>query len=187
MSTLKKPSHIDLSAIEELRGQTSPLYRQYPRQHQPQGAFIELDEYGFISASYNPEIGNAVPMYVWQRRTLRFGITPYLSGDEVADIIADEEVQNLLIRIHAGHEVRWDGSNHRGHLDGEAESALEELAEYLDRVEPSEQTAQAIMFDEHLPNLLRPQGFPDYGWSDANRSRGAGWCGAADLAILGSG
>ena len=148
MTTLKKTDSIDRSAIEELRGDAAPLYRKYPGQIYEQGAFVEMDECGFISASYNPEIGNAVPMYVYQRRTLRFGITPYLSGDKLADIVASEKITNLLATIYAGHDVRWDGSNHRGHLDGEAESALDELAEYLDRVEPSEETAQAIMFDE---------------------------------------
>ena len=149
MTTLKKPAHIDLSAIEELRGDAAPLYRKYPGHIREQAAFVEMGEYGFVSASYNPEIGNAVPMYVWERRTLRFGITPYLSGDELADIVTSEEVANLLAIIYAGHDVRWDGSNHRGHLDGEAESALDELAEYLDRVEASEETAQAIMDEEN--------------------------------------
>ena len=149
MTTLKKPSHIDLSAIEELRGDAAPLYCKYSGQHQPQDAFVEMDEYGFVSASYNPEVGNAVRMDVYQRRTLRFGITPYLSGDELADIVTSEEVTNLLAIIYAGHDVRWDGSNHRGYLDGEAESALDELADYLDRIEPSEETAQAIIDEEN--------------------------------------
>ena len=149
MTTLKKPSHIDLSAIEELRGDAAPLYCKYPRQHHAQDAYVEMDEYGFISASYNPEIGNAVPMDVYQRRTLRFGITPYLSGHQLADILSQEKVKNLFATIYAGHDVRWDGSNHRGYLDGEAESALDELADYLDRVEPSEETAQAIMDEEN--------------------------------------
>ena len=149
MTTLKKPASVDLSAIEELRGDAAPLYKKYSDYQHEQDAFVEMDEYGFISASYNPESGNAVPMDVWQRRTLRFGITPYLSGDELADIVTSEEVTNLLATIYAGHDVRWDGSNHRGHLDGEAESALDELAEYLDRVEPSEEIAQAIMDEEN--------------------------------------
>ena len=89
MTTLKKPASIDLSAIEELR------------------------------------------------------------GDKLADIVASEKVTNLLATIYAGHDVRWDGSNHRGYLDGEAESALDELADYLDRIEPSEETAQAIMDEEN--------------------------------------
>ena len=139
MTTLKKPASIDLSAIEELRGDAAPLYKKYLGQHQPQDAYVEMDEYGFVSASYNPEVGNAVRMDVYQRRTLRFGITPYLSGDELADIVTSEEVTNLLAIIYAGHDVRWDGSNHRGYLDGEAESALDELEEYFDRIVEEEE------------------------------------------------
>ena len=88
-------------------------------------------------------------MDVYQRRTLRFGITPYLSGDELADIVTSEEVTNLLAIIYAGHDVRWDGRNNFGYLDGEAESALDELADYLDRIEPSEETAQTIIDEEN--------------------------------------
>ena len=149
MTTLKKRASVDLSAIEELRGDAAPLYCKYHGQIHEQDAFVEMDEYGFISASYNPEIGNAVRMDVYQRRTLRFGITPYLSGDELADILSEENVKNLFATIYAGHDVQWDGSNHRGYLDGEAESAFEELADYLDRIEPSEETAQAIMDEEN--------------------------------------
>ena len=149
MPQLKKPASIDLSAIEELRGDAAPLYKKYSDYLPEQDAFVEMDEYGFVSASYNPEIGNAVRMDVYQRRTLRFGITPYLSGDELADIVTSEEVTNLLAIIYAGHDVRRYGHGHMGYLDGEAESALEELADYLDRVEPSEETAQAIIDEEN--------------------------------------
>ena len=141
MTQLKKPASIDLSAIEELRGDATPLYCKYSGQHQPQDAFVEMDEYGFVSASYNPEVGNAVRMDVWARRTLRFGITPYLSGDELADILSQEKVKNWFATIYAGHDVRWDGRNNFGYLDGEAESALDELMVYLDWVEPSNEEA----------------------------------------------
>ena len=139
MTTLKKPSHIDLSAIEELRGDAAPLYRKYPGQIHVQDAFVEMDEYGFVSASYNPEVGNAVRMDVYQRRTLRFGITPYLSGDELADIVTSEEVTNLLAIICGGRGVRWDGRNNFGYLDGGAKSALAELEEYFDRIVEEEE------------------------------------------------
>ena len=139
MTTLKKPASIDLSAIEELRGDAAPLYRKYPRQFHEQDAYVEMDEYGFISASYNPEIGNAVPMDVYQRRTLRFGITPYLSGHQLADILSQEKVKNLFATIYAGHDVRWDGRNNFGYLDGGAKSALAELEEYFDRIVEEEE------------------------------------------------
>ena len=149
MPKLKKPASIDLSAIEELRGDAAPLYKKYSDYLPEQDAYVEMDEYGFISASYNPEVGNAVRMDVYQRRTLRFGITPYLSGDELADILSQEKVKNLFATIYAGHDVQWDGRNNVWYLDGEAESAIDELADYLDRVEPSEETAQAIIDEEN--------------------------------------
>ena len=57
--------------------------------------------------------------------------------------------KNWFATIYAGHDVRWDGRNNVGYLDGEAESAIDELADYLDRAEPSEQTAQAIIDEEN--------------------------------------
>ena len=44
MTTLKKPDSIDLSAIEELRGDAAPLYKKYSDYQHEQDAFVEMDE-----------------------------------------------------------------------------------------------------------------------------------------------
>lgn len=116
---------------DNLRGEPAPLYHVYPRQTKPQPAYVELDEDGDVSADYNGEIGNAVPMAVWHRRTLRFDVSPRVGGDDLADFLESDAVVALLERIHAGHTVEWNGNNHVGTLDDDAQAAAEALMEAL--------------------------------------------------------
>ena len=144
MTTLKKPASIDISAILGLCLDVAPLYHRYPGQHYPQDAFIEIDERGVVTAFSNPEIGNAVPAAVFLSHTLRFDITPYVSGDDLADLIGSDEVVGLLTRLYEGHTVEWDGNNHRGKLTFDAKRARDELADIFEQVQPSEETVLAI-------------------------------------------
>ena len=86
------------------------LLNIYPNETKPQGSFIELDlSSGRMSARYDPEIGNAVPMDVWHGIVRRY----YLPGPLLAKAV------NALMEDIAGHaqaildhvEVVWDGSN----------------------------------------------------------------------------
>ena len=86
------------------------LFEIYPNQHEPQSCFIGLNlSSGRMSAGYNPEIGNAVPMDVWHGLVRRY----HLPGPPVA------AVANALMEDMADHartvldhaEVVWDGSN----------------------------------------------------------------------------
>ena len=74
-------------SLLSLAGQKAPLYHVYPQQLYPQSAFISLDESGTVSADYDGEIGNAVPMNVWHGRTMRFAIPCDLSGDAIIDLV----------------------------------------------------------------------------------------------------
>lgn len=121
-------SPVDTSSVESMRDEAAPLYCQYPGQSTPQPAYIEMDENGAVSASYSGEIGNGAPAAVWHSRTLRFDVSSSLSGAALADMVADDAVQSLLARIHAGHRVEWDGSNHTGALTSDAEAARDDLA-----------------------------------------------------------
>ncbi|MFN2310174.1 MAG: hypothetical protein ABR553_10670, partial [Gammaproteobacteria bacterium] len=114
-----------------LRGEIAPLYNRYPGQTEPQPSYVEMDEDGFVSTNYSGEIGNGVPSYVWHGRTLRFSVPSDVRGDALADLLEGAEVVALLERIHAGHEVEWDGNNHRGYLDDDAQEAQGELEHIL--------------------------------------------------------
>ena len=116
---------INYEQIKQLAGSQLPVYRQYPRQSHPQGAFIELDEYGVIYADYNGEISNAVPVDVWNNRAIRWPIDCALSGDEILALVEDN--LPLFERVYEGHSVEWDGSNHAGDLNDDASEAHDEL------------------------------------------------------------
>lgn len=113
---------------DELRGQLAPLYKQYPGQTNPQPAllYIRPDHYR-VSAEYNPEVGNGCPMRVWNGLDVTVGLSNTVKGDALADWLESEHVQALLERVCAGHSERWDGNNYKGHLDEDAQDALEEL------------------------------------------------------------
>lgn len=123
---------ITLPDLDELRAKAAPVYRSYPQQTSAQPAFIEMDEDGAVGVDWDGIIGGGVPMDVWHRQTQRWSIPNTLTGAALADFLGREDVQALLYRIHAGHSVEWDGSNHVGRLTQDAVDAsyaLERLCE----------------------------------------------------------
>jgi hypothetical protein len=103
------------------------LFRWYPGQSQPQDCYIEFDpSEGTLRASYNPEIGNAVPVAVWHKRILCWEIKA-LKADCANDLMRD--LVPLCERIAAGYSERWDGSNLVGELDDDATDAAQDAEE----------------------------------------------------------
>jgi hypothetical protein len=97
------------------------LYCQYSSQNQPQNCYVQLDcDAGVLSASYNAEIGNAVPMSVWHGHTLRWSC-PLLTGESADELM--RSLEPLAERIVAGYEAQWDGSNHVARLTDDAMDA----------------------------------------------------------------
>lgn len=117
-------------SIDSLREEVSPLYLKYDREINPQGAYIEIDEAGEVTADSNAEIGNGIPMTVYHGRTRRIPCPCSVVGSELADFLEGEGLA-LLERIHAGHEVEWDGNNHVGSLEKDAQAAEVELERSL--------------------------------------------------------
>lgn len=110
----------------------APLYHKYATQLQPQPAFLYLTADGEVGLDWASEIGG-VPADVWHDRTFRWYVSPFLSKDACDMLLNDEEVLALLERVHSGHYVEWDGSNHVGRLTEDARDAKEALEELLDR------------------------------------------------------
>lgn len=115
---------INTTRIDSIKG-NFPLYLRYDRQHQPQRAFIAIDEHGAISAGTNCDVGNAVPMDVWHNRTLRFAVPSRIGARQLRDFIA--RMRPLFERVHAGHTVEWDGNNMVGRLTVDAEDAIDQI------------------------------------------------------------
>lgn len=116
--------------IANLLESPAPLHCQYEGQYNLQPAYVGLSEDGKVTADYSGEIGNSKPMSVWLGRDLEMSVDPRVSGRDLHEYLLAEG-RPLLARIHAGHEVGWDGNNMRGQLSEDAQDAQKELEEGL--------------------------------------------------------
>ena len=67
-----------------------PLHAHYDGQHYPQQSGLELDtRTGELSTFINGEVGNAVPVDVWDNIVLRFAVSPYASPTAISDLADD--------------------------------------------------------------------------------------------------
>lgn len=124
---------IDITAVSQLRGEPAPLYKRYTSQTAAQPAYIELSEHGTVTAYYSADVGNAIPMYVWHARALRWRVPADVTGDALAAFIERPDVLQLLERIHAGHSVAWDGNNRVGLLTADAQDARDDLQRLIEQ------------------------------------------------------
>lgn len=110
--------------IEPVDG-TADLLCVYPRQQAPQDCYVWLDlTTGRLGADYNDQIGNAVPEKVWHGRRRRYAI-PLLQAASANALLTD--LAPLAERVLAGSDIRWNGHNHVGVLDADAQAAEEEI------------------------------------------------------------
>lgn len=117
----KNESPLDISQIESLKGEATPLYNRYPGQTEAQRAYLEMDEEGRVTADYNSEIGNAIPMEVATGRTLRIPVPNDLTGNGLAEFV--EDIKPDLEKVHKGHAI--DGN--KGVLSEEAKDTLDRI------------------------------------------------------------
>jgi hypothetical protein len=129
----------------------APLYHKYPRQFYPQGAYIEIDcKNDSVTADYNGEIGNAIPFSVYHGHDRRYGISPSISGNALAELMNSEEFKNLCQRIVDGYSSEWNGNNHVAVLDEDAQEAEEELIELIPSEDESSDFITVWDVDEYL-------------------------------------
>ena len=111
------------------------LFCHYARQSEPQKCFIALDlEDGTLWADYNAEIGSAVPEAVWNGRTIRFP-APCMTANGMNRLM--DEIAPLAERVLAGASIEWNGNNHVGKLDEDAQDASDEIERICDELEPA--------------------------------------------------
>lgn len=118
--------------LDRLSDDLAPLYSRYAGQSGPQPAHVELDERGSVTATVSSHIGNGgCSMLVWHGRTLQWSLPPDVRRSALVGFLARDDVRSLLDRVHAGHSVQWDGSNHRGTLTDDARRASDEFETLL--------------------------------------------------------
>ena len=119
---------LNFEQIMTLAGEEFPLYFRYKGQINPQPARIYLYIDGRVCADYSKEIGNGRPADEWHGVTLTWNINPFLSGDKIIELFTeDENIKELLERVYAGHDQKWDGSNWVGTLTDDAQDAHDRL------------------------------------------------------------
>jgi hypothetical protein len=116
-------------AIEYVDSETA-LYHRYPRETSPQDCYVELDaETGALSASYNPEIGGAVPAREYHGHVQSWKI-PALRASTANALL--DELAPLCERVCAGYRSAWNGSNHVAKFDADAADAIEEISALIE-------------------------------------------------------
>ena len=111
----------------EMQG-LAPLYKRFPGQIDPQPVHIEINPAErTMTAAYNPEIGDTVPVDVWHGVRLRIAGSRYMTGADWVALLNDAKVLSLAAEICDGHEVYWDNGNRRGRLTEDAQLAYKEL------------------------------------------------------------
>jgi hypothetical protein len=127
---------VDFSALIAMKDKPSPLYWKRSDMPIEQPAFVQLDESGRVTARFDDTDGRTEPEAVTLERTLRWDITPFLSGKAVASLAEDSTFRSLLQRVHEGRKIEWDGKNHVGVFTGDAEAASDTLEDFLNSLEP---------------------------------------------------
>lgn len=112
------------------------LHHRYPGQTSAQPCHVELDcQDGELTADYNVEIGNAVPLVVWHGHVRRYSI-PCLSADAANEVL--DEIAPFAQRVLNGYSSRWDGNNHVADLDADAIDAEEQIRAIIVAIEDTD-------------------------------------------------
>jgi hypothetical protein len=114
-------------------GDIAPLYVQYDGQYNPQPSYFEIDpEDRSVQFGYNCEIGNAIPMNLWNNRLLWLDCDNRLPVDALEEFVNDDKNINLIQLIFEGYECVWDGRNHVGKYTNTAKQAENDLLKNLE-------------------------------------------------------
>jgi predicted transcriptional regulator len=133
------------------------LHCHFPGQYDRQQCYVELDcTNSILSASYNAEIGGAVPFSVYHGHDQRWDI-PCLTADAANSLM--EDILPLAERVVAGYESVWDGQNQVAEFDDDARAAIDEINGLCDGVEADEcNTISEYDVDEFLDSTVHTHG-----------------------------
>lgn len=107
------------------------LHCKYQGQSDQQRVYLEINpENDTMTMWFDGEIGNAVPVAVYNGRILRcYFPTNYIPRDPNEFMrVRSEEIDAII----SGHSVEWDGSNHVGKLTDEAQETLDKLRDEIE-------------------------------------------------------
>lgn len=106
------------------------LYEKFRGEHAAQPVYVEFDlESATLSAYTSPDIGPGTPERVYSRRALRWEI-PVLTPEACNALL--EEIEPHAGILLDGSAIEWDGSNHVGTLDDDAQDAVQIISDLCD-------------------------------------------------------
>ena len=118
----------------------APLYHQYPSQWNAQPAYISVTVLGdeiSVVADWNGEIGNAVPMSVWNGLIWRIPCPNNILGHELIQYMESPEFETAILEMCDVFEEVWDGNNWVGRWNEGAETIAKEIEDDLTDLAPA--------------------------------------------------
>ena len=110
------------------------LRHRYQGQQMPQPIFLELFPKGrAVKVDYNAEIGNAVPMETWNGLFRRYTI-PLMSRRNAVRLA--RTLRPLFERVCDGWTWEWDGNNHVGKINADAQDAEADIERHIANLIP---------------------------------------------------
>lgn len=98
----------------------------YPGQMEPQRAFYDLDlERDTVFATYDPEVGNAIPFRTWYGVARRYYFDPNLKKKVVNSM--GKALLPLFERVRRGAVIELDNGNYKAYLNEDAKEAELEI------------------------------------------------------------
>jgi hypothetical protein len=93
---------------------------------------------------------------VWHNRVLAYTLDFRPDQDAAESYLISPPAQALLARICDGHDVDWDGNNHKGTLNLDAHAAIDQLIDGLDNLPRNIWQLYPVadyLADAHIPRL----------------------------------
>ena len=107
------------------------LYQKFPGQINAQDVYVELDLVNkVLTASFNPEVGNAVPFSVYHGKVIRYPIKYPVWAVSANGLL--EELLPLANDVLNGFSEEWNGNNWVGMLNESALRASEGIQWEID-------------------------------------------------------
>lgn len=126
---------IKTGAFQGISEEKAPLYTE--SNGQVWKAYLEMTLHGVCSVSQSfPSSGTSVD--VWHGLTRTWELPVRIKGHVLEDLLTDADFIELLQRVHNGHDSNWNGNNHVGTLDEDADEASDEIAELIDQLDRHE-------------------------------------------------
>ena len=111
-----------------------PVYCVYPQQTTPQSAYITLvpdDEGGGqVFVDYSGEIGNSVPVDVYNGRVTRIGISPYITLSEIDEMV--EEIMPIVEKAFESYAEYYEDGNIIGYWNAALIDHIEDAVSFYD-------------------------------------------------------